>query len=173
MNNHRSSQQYADKHFSNVGWNNVTVEIIDTANSDEELSKKEHMKITEFFSYNRDLLLNKNNYYDISQNYKNARLEPITEPVYFSEINILPSEHWFCCQRKIDEYYQDVFKFIKTNRYIIKQVCGARLYISKCVAEMKRNKLENDEARKLIMNFLKDKPWKGKCVFNSRWSKGV
>ena len=40
INGHRSSKQYADKHFSNVGWNNVLVEIIDTANNDEELSKK-------------------------------------------------------------------------------------------------------------------------------------
>ena len=46
MNCHRSSRQYADKHFSNVGWNNVTVEIIDTANNDVELSKKEYIKIT-------------------------------------------------------------------------------------------------------------------------------
>ena len=40
MKNHRHSQQYADRPFSDVGWNNVTVEIIDTANSDEELCKK-------------------------------------------------------------------------------------------------------------------------------------
>ena len=44
INGHRNSKQYADTHFSNVGWNNVLVEIIDTAHNDEELSKKENIK---------------------------------------------------------------------------------------------------------------------------------
>ena len=46
----------ADTHFSNVGWNNVTVEIIETSNSDEELKIKEE----ELIIKNRcSLMLNK------------------------------------------------------------------------------------------------------------------
>ena len=173
MNNHHSSQQYADKHFSNVGWNNVTVEIIDTANNDEELCKKEHLRITEYFVQNKNLLLNRNNFYDIRRYAKNTAPEPVTEYIYFNEIDIFPTSHWFSCQRKIDDYQHDVFKFIKNNKYIIKQVCGARQYISNCVFKLKKNEITNDHARRLIINFLKDKPWRGKCEFNKQWMKVI
>ena len=59
MNGHRHGdhgETSADTHFSNVGWNNVTVEIIDAANDEEELSIKEQEHILK----NRcSLLLNK------------------------------------------------------------------------------------------------------------------
>ena len=59
MNGHRHGnhgEKSADRHFSDVGWNNVTVEIIDTANDDEELKVKE----TEQIIKNRSpLMLNK------------------------------------------------------------------------------------------------------------------
>ena len=48
MNGHRYGNhglKSACTHFSNVGWNNVTVEIIDTANSEEELRSKEEKQI--------------------------------------------------------------------------------------------------------------------------------
>ena len=42
MSKHQNSPiQHSDKHFANVGWNDVTVDIIDTANSNEELTEKE------------------------------------------------------------------------------------------------------------------------------------
>ena len=42
MSQHQISPiQHSDKHFSNVGWNNVTVDIIDTSNNNEELTEKE------------------------------------------------------------------------------------------------------------------------------------
>ena len=158
MNCHRSSRQYADKHFSNVGWNNVTVEIIDTANNDEELSKKEYVKINDCYTDKKHLLLNRNNFCDYSQNTK--KVTTVEEPKYihFSEIDIFPNNHWFSCQRKIDDYNHDVFKFIKNNKYIIKQVFGAREYVSDCISKMKNNKLTNDHARSLIINYLRDKP---------------
>ena len=125
INGHRSSKQYADKHFSNVGWNNVLVEIIDTANNDE-LSKKEYIKINECYTDKKHLLLNKNKFYDYSQY---ARKESTIEvPIYiqYSEIDLFPNDRLSGCQRKIDDYSHYVFKFIKNNKYIIKQVFGAR-----------------------------------------------
>ena len=171
MNCHRSSRQYADKHFSNVGWNNVTVEIIDTANNDVELSKKEYIKITDCYTDKKHLLLNRNNFYEYS---KYARKVATTEePTYiqYSEIDLFPNNHWFSCQRKIDDYSYDVFEFIKNNKYIIKQVFGARKYVSDCISKMKNNQLTNDHARSLIIIFLRDKSWRGKCEMNTQWNK--
>ena len=133
MDNHRRSQLYADKHFSNVGWNNVTVEIIDIANNDEESAKKENIRISECYKNNKNLLLNKSNFFDFSHLYASTQFEPVTKYIYFSELDIFPDNRCFYCQRKMDEYCQDVFKFIKYNKYIIKQVDGARKYISKCI----------------------------------------
>ena len=48
MNGNRSSGDIfcpADKHFADVGWRNVTVEIIDTANDEKELLFKEREHI--------------------------------------------------------------------------------------------------------------------------------
>ena len=118
MNCHRSSRQYADKHFSNVGWNNVTVEIIDTANNDVELSKKEYIKITDCYTDKKHLLLNRNNFYDYS---KYARKVATTEePTYiqYSEIDLFPNDRLSGCQRKIDDYSHDVFRFIKTTNIL-------------------------------------------------------
>ena len=44
MNGHKHGdhgERSADAHFADVGWRNVTVEIIDTANDEEELNRKE------------------------------------------------------------------------------------------------------------------------------------
>ena len=95
MNCHRSSRQYADKHFSNVGWNNVTVEIIDTANNDEELSKKEYVKINDCYTDKKHLLLNRNNFCDYSQNTKKLTTTEEPKYIHFSEIDIFPKYHWF------------------------------------------------------------------------------
>ncbi len=171
MNCHRSSKQYADKHFSNVGWNNVTVEIIDSANNDEELSKKESIKITEIFTNKKHLLLNRNNFYDYSHYTRKETTIEAPKYIHFSEIDIFPDNHWFSCQRKIDDYSYDVFRFIKNNKYIIKQVFGAREYVSNCISKMKNNQLTNDHARSIIIKFLIDKPWRGKCEMNSQWNK--
>jgi hypothetical protein len=178
MRDHRNSKQHADKHFSNVGWNNVTVEIIDTANSDEELHQKESIRILEYYQSNRELLLNKNGYV-MFQYVQSAILEgrsdvhqnDLGEQSIITGFDLFPDNRCFNCQRKIDEYSREIFKFIKYNRYIIKNVCGARKYVSKCVSKMKRNQLTNDEARTLIIAFLKDKPWRGKCEMNSQWNK--
>ena len=59
MSGHRHGdhgEKSADRHFSDVGWNNVTVEIIDTANDDEELKVKEAEQI---FKNRSPLMLNK------------------------------------------------------------------------------------------------------------------
>lgn len=177
MNGHRNSRQYSDKHFSDVGWNNVTVEIIDTANDDNELTMKENMRINEYYNKYKMLLLNRNNFYSATpfnkiqnKSFKKEKEEE-TEPVYFSEIDIFPDNHWFSCQRKIDEYNHDVFKLIKDNNYIIKNVCGARKYISICILRLSKRQITNQEARRQIIDFLKDKPWKGKCEKNISWRK--
>jgi len=170
MNNHRSSQQYADKHFSNVGWNNVVVEIIDTANDENELNRKEFIKINEYYKNHKSSLLNRNNY-DAYTSFKSQLNKEEGEYIYFNEIDIFPSNHWFYCQRKVDEHPCDVFRFIKLNKYIIKNVNGARRYISQCIRRMKRNELNNDEVKAIIINFLKNKPWRGKCETNKQWDK--
>ena len=46
----------ADTHFSNVGWSNVTVEIIDVCNDEVTLIQKEYDYIKK---YSCDLMLNK------------------------------------------------------------------------------------------------------------------
>jgi len=59
MNGHKhggSSCLSADNHFANVGWNNVTVEIIDVANDENELKIKEEEHIKRNCSV---LMLNK------------------------------------------------------------------------------------------------------------------
>ena len=61
MKGHRYGKMPCDQHFSNIGWNNVTVEIIDTANSDAELLVRENKKISEYYGNNKVNLLNKNN----------------------------------------------------------------------------------------------------------------
>ena len=47
----------ADDHFADVGWRNVTVEIIDSGNDEEEMNKKEIENISKCAS---KLMLNKN-----------------------------------------------------------------------------------------------------------------
>ena len=178
MKGHRYSQLYADKHFSDVGWNNVTVEIIDTANSDEELSRKENLKISEYYKDNPNIILNKNSLpwfeeikkIKIDENFQTKRAQLGEQNI---DYNFFTSEHWFKCQRKIYMYHHDIFSFIKSNKYIIKNVCGAREYVGKCVGRFKQNKLTNDEVITLIIQFLKDKPWRGKCEINSRWKKSL
>ena len=171
INGHRSPKQYADKHFSNVGWNNVLVEIIDTANDDEELSKKEYIKINECYTDKKHLLLNKNNFYDYSQYARKESTIEVPTYIQYSEIDLFPNDRLSGCQRKIDDYSHDVFKFIKNNKYIIKQVFGAREYVSNCILKMKNNELTNANTRTMIINYLRDKPWRGKCEMNSQWNK--
>ena len=59
INVHRYSRQHCDVYFSDVGWNNVVVEIIDSANNEEELSIKEQEHIIKHKTKCKDLLLNK------------------------------------------------------------------------------------------------------------------
>ena len=67
----------------------------------------------------KHLLLNRNNFCDYSQNTKNVTTVEEPKYIHFSEIDIFPNNHWFSCQRKIDHYNYDMFKFIKNNKYII------------------------------------------------------
>ena len=46
----------ADTHFSNIGWNNVTVQVIDVCNDEIDLIQKEYDYIRNFSC---DLMLNK------------------------------------------------------------------------------------------------------------------
>ena len=58
MQTHRTGRLSADIHFGNVGWNNVSVEIIDVANNDEELAKKEEEHIIKNIKENFKNILN-------------------------------------------------------------------------------------------------------------------
>ena len=73
----------ADTHFANVGWNNVTVDIIDTANSEEELRKKGEEQIIKNRS---DKMLNKhfnNNKSNSNQNNQPKNIETVEKCVRF------------------------------------------------------------------------------------------
>ena len=62
MNGHRHGGHaciQADNHFADVGWRNVIVEIVDTANDEEELDIKEIEHITKHFKENKHNMLNK------------------------------------------------------------------------------------------------------------------
>ena len=58
MNGHRHGHECikADNHFADVGWRNVTVDIIEVANSEQELKLKEEEQIKKHAS---ELMLNK------------------------------------------------------------------------------------------------------------------
>ena len=79
MNGHRHGGHdcvSADNHFSDVGWNNVTVEIIDFANDDLDLALKEQENIIKFTKENGDKILNKYFTKNISKS------KHIKDPVY-------------------------------------------------------------------------------------------
>jgi hypothetical protein len=63
MSNHRTSQSKVDNYFSNMGWNNVFVEIIDYAIDSIEMKRKENEHIEKYRVSHADLLLNKNKAY--------------------------------------------------------------------------------------------------------------
>ena len=108
MKGHRYGKMPCDKHFSNVGWNNVTVEIIDTANSDAELLVRENKKISEYYGNNKVNLLNKNNIFFFGI----KKIDLNCDENYLHRIEIF--DHWFFCQRKFDYVCGDsIFKFIK------------------------------------------------------------
>ena len=139
INAHKHSNASADIHFSDVGWNNVTTEIIDEAKDEEELDYKEKEHINNYYRTHKDLLLIKNtlNCIDFWKNKK---------------------------QMKINTEMKNVLLFIKTNRYIIKNVSGARVYICECVKKFKKNELSNDDARSQIIEFFKTKSWNCKYL---------
>ena len=119
----------------------------------------------------KHLLLNKNNFYDYSQYVRKESIKEIPTYIQCSEIDLFQNDRLSGCQRKIDDYSHDVFEFIQNNKYIIKQVSGARVYVSNCISKMKSNQLTNASARALIIDYLIDKPWRGKCEMNSQWNK--
>jgi len=129
INAHKHSDASADIHFSDEGWKNVTTEIIDEAKDEEELDYKEKEHINNYYRTHKDLLLIKNtlNCIDFWKNKK---------------------------QMKINTEMKNVLLFIKTNRYIIKNVSGARVYICECVKKFKKNELSKDDARSHIIDFF-------------------
>ena len=63
MGTHKNSKAKVDEYFSNVGWDNVIVEIIDTANDINEMKIKENEYIERSKLNNSVNLLNKNKAY--------------------------------------------------------------------------------------------------------------
>ena len=56
---HSKIQLYCDRHFSDVGFRNVNVEIIDVANNDAELSIKEKQHIETHYQNDKLHMLNR------------------------------------------------------------------------------------------------------------------
>ena len=83
MSLHKCCHNDLSKYFSDIGWNNTTVEIIDTANDKTEMKRKEDECIKECRINNSKLLLNQrrayvgsrreyaNNYYKTKYNQDN------------------------------------------------------------------------------------------------------
>ena len=57
---HKSARTIANKHFSNIGWDITTVEIIDYANDDWMLCVKEAEQIQKGYRENKNNILNIN-----------------------------------------------------------------------------------------------------------------
>ena len=60
MSAHKHANNKVDQYFSNVGFDNVTCEIIDFANNKQEMRIKENEHIENFRKNNPDHILNKN-----------------------------------------------------------------------------------------------------------------
>ena len=58
MNHHMRNSLDCDKHFSNIGWNNVTVEIIEACYDENDMNKKEKFHIQKYFNSDFDKILN-------------------------------------------------------------------------------------------------------------------
>ena len=61
MGGHKYSHNFVDSYFSNIGWNNITVEIIDSGDDIESMKKKENEHIEKLKG--SEQLLNKNKAY--------------------------------------------------------------------------------------------------------------
>jgi len=75
INSHRHGKLNADKYFSEIGWDNVIFEIIDSCDDKTILAQKEEEQILKYHLMGRDKLLNKNcsslrGFYVIPQEFK-------------------------------------------------------------------------------------------------------
>ena len=59
INSHRHGKTHADRHFASVGWDNVTMEIIDHAINSDELTIKESELIQKALREHKYKVLNK------------------------------------------------------------------------------------------------------------------
>ena len=81
MNGHKHGdhgEKSADSHFADVGWRNVTVEIIDTANDEQELALKEREHIVK----NKGPLMLNKHFFSTAHIWGN--LEKINAKKYFA-----------------------------------------------------------------------------------------
>ena len=90
MNQHTHQHTNADNHFANIGWDNVTVEIIDTANNKDELLRKERENIIKHYLLDKNHILNKNNANDFAVEFwgfikqkKNDVIDEFEDEKYF------------------------------------------------------------------------------------------
>jgi len=85
MNNHMHSHNKVDTYFSNIGWSNVTVQIIDTAGDKTEMKKKENLNIENYKNMKSDLL-NKNKAYTGMSRNEYARNSYLTKNEYYKKL---------------------------------------------------------------------------------------
>ena len=72
INSHRHGKLRADKYFSEIGWDNVTFEIIDWSYDKKSLLMKEDNIIGQYYMMHKEKLLNKN-----STNYSYFHMIPL------------------------------------------------------------------------------------------------
>ena len=85
MSGHRNSHNKVDMYFADVGWNNVIVQIIDTANKKDEMRKKENEHINNIRNASPTSLLNKNKAYTGMNRIEYARFSYANKGEYYKQ----------------------------------------------------------------------------------------
>ena len=97
MSGHRNSHNKVDMYFADVGWNNVIVQIIDTANNKDEMRKKENEHINNIRNASPTSLLNKNKAYMGMNRIEYARFSYANKREYYTNAGgreMEPSGHY-------------------------------------------------------------------------------
>ena len=83
MSQHKQATNKVDSYFSDIGWDNVSVSIVDTANDKVEMKKKENEHIQLYKSMDQDKLLNKNKAYTGMSRNEYARYSYANKKEYY------------------------------------------------------------------------------------------
>ena len=119
MNSHKQSHNKVDRYFSEIGWNNVTVQIIDSASDKTEMKKKENMNIENYKNVHSNLL-NKNKAYTGMNRNEYARHSYLTKKEYYKKYftrKVICDVCNACIQKSGTSHHN---KTKKHNKFIIK-----------------------------------------------------